>query len=470
MTTDSTRTFFYVPIANYAKLEREVEKLSKRSQKAGGWAIELTRFGTMVDKDGKLPDRYEVYLEAPDVRLDGYRFIARLDHSQETGNIIRMLPNVDVEELPTQYRDCGPKCDHCNINRVRRDTFVLQKIEDNSFVQLGSSCMADFFKTDPRAIMKLAELVSYAREAAQASEETDFLKQGTFKLADLRFIPLDDYLLYCAAAIRVSGGFKPSRFGPDSTKRVALGAFVNDLRALPFEVDLAPTDADRTTVDAAMSWIEKLTERRDADQTLSQFEHNLLVVGQASVIEHRALGIAAAIVGCYERGLKALEPKAPVVPAKPLNIGDMTGILELFGKAKAQYPKITISFENTGVIVLSRAGPSAAVPGSVTVLSEGGYGNNRRYGRIHTDGRWEPNRYEQQPQGLAEALTAFAADPAGVAAAYGHRSGNCCFCHKKLEDERSVANGYGATCAKNYHLPYPTLRQMETSARALVAA
>lgn len=460
--SEDKRTMFRIPVANYGKFEREIAKLSKRSQKAGGWQIEIFSFGIIEDKDtGK--QCYDVFLDAPDVQLDGYRFLARLDHSQETGNIIRMLPNTGIDEMPSIYRTVAPKCDHCQINRLRRDTFVLQKEDDGSFVQLGSSCMSEFFKTDPRAIAKLAEIVGYARETAEAAQREEYTQgdKAPRKLTDLRYIPLEDFLVQCAAARRVHGAYRPGFWKDQSTKMTAL-------RSMYWGVPLETTDADEQMVAAAMTWIESLAARRDAGEHLNQYEHNVLVVGQATVIEGRATGLAASIIGCYDR-----QNRQPKVEPKPepinINVGDMTGILDLFTRTKTKWPKITISFPETGVIVLSRAGNGGQYPGTINVCSEGGA---TWYGRIHLDGRFERTRNTrvEMPEGFERALLAFAGDPAGVAAAYGHRSGRCCFCHLPLTDPRSALVGYGATCAKNFVLPYPTIKQINATKKAALAA
>ena len=48
----------------------------------------------------------------------------------------------------------------------------------------------------------------------------------------------------------------------------------------------------------------------------------------------------------------------------------------------------------------------------------------------------------------------FSNDPVGIAAAYGRRTGNCCFCARRLTDERSVTVGYGPICANKFNLPW----------------
>ena len=456
--SEDRRTFFYVPIKNFAKLEREIAKLSKRSQKAGGWMIELTRFGTIENKNTGAKS-YEVFLDAPDVRLDGYTFLARLDHSQETGNIIRMMHG--APELPKQYRDVGPKCDHCNINRIRRDTFVLTKDADGSLVQLGSSCMSDFFKTDPRLIMKLAEIVSYARETATAAQDDDFNEgeKAPRTLRDLRYIPMDEFLLNCAAARRLDGGYRSAVFQDRSTRSRALGSLYWGERLLI-------TQEDHDMVALAMQWVEKLAARRDAGENLTQYEHNVLVVGEATVIEGRSSGLAASIIGCFDRQRQPVAPAAPVVAPKPIQVANMDGILALFNKTALRSPKIVIEFPETGEIELTKAGSGAQYPGTINVQTTGGFYNNTWFGRIHIDGRFQRNNSVQLPNGFEKALVMFAIDPAGVAAAYGHRTGRCCFCRRPLKTERATHVGYGETCAHNYGLPFPAQKEMTTLKKA----
>lgn len=55
---------------------------------------------------------------------------------------------------------------------------------------------------------------------------------------------------------------------------------------------------------------------------------------------------------------------------------------------------------------------------------------------------------------MHEALTNLLADPIAFASAKGKASGCCIFCKSELSDEKSVAWGYGPTCAKNWGLPH----------------
>ena len=157
---------------------------------------------------------------------------------------------------------------------------------------------------------------------------------------------------------------------------------------------------------------------------------------------------ASHYIGDYLEDVKALPPKAPV---KADDVPDLTAVITLLADATAhiKYPKV--HFEDAN-IVLALAGNRARFPGSVNVTSEGGYGNNDFFGRIHTDGRFEPSRGVTDK--VKDFLINLSADVVGTVKAHGRDTGNCCFCSRELTDENSVKAGYGPVCAKTYHLPH----------------
>lgn len=137
--------------------------------------------------------------------------------------------------------------------------------------------------------------------------------------------------------------------------------------------------------------------------------------------------------------------------------GGLMGLMELFAKAKQhlKYPKITLEFENV-TFQLILAGPKSKKPGWVNITDGEPYGYNQWFGRVSPEGVWEqPHNIEEEIKiKLTRVLDGFSHDAAVAAAKYGHLSGNCCFCHKKLTTENSTAVGYGPICAGHYGLPW----------------
>ncbi len=157
---------------------------------------------------------------------------------------------------------------------------------------------------------------------------------------------------------------------------------------------------------------------------------------------------------------------APPKSAGPsAEVGSLAGILALFDKAKGKlkYPAIVLSVPAASMAVrISVAGPKSKAPGSLNVLSTersepGAFGNLQRafFGRVGIDGIYKSSgKGESMFEALSARLKEFADSPAVVAAEHGKLTGNCCFCGLSLTDERSTAVGYGATCAKNWGMPW----------------
>lgn len=144
-------------------------------------------------------------------------------------------------------------------------------------------------------------------------------------------------------------------------------------------------------------------------------------------------------------------------PSK-VDVGDMTGLIALFAKASEhlKHPAIVIG-SPVGELRITVAGPRARCPGTVNVATSGRFGENTWFGRIDLEGVFAINERVEVPPELVDFLREFAANPAAMAASHGHRTGCCCFCNRTLTDERSIAVGYGPTCAANYGLQWGSL-------------
>ena len=164
----------------------------------------------------------------------------------------------------------------------------------------------------------------------------------------------------------------------------------------------------------------------------------------------RKMAFAKTLTPAKRFWLHKLASDNPVVSRDPLAEIDDTEIRRLLTTAQAhlEHPAIVVPCSGQEV-KLSLAGPASKHAGSVFITStrfRGPY-----YGRI-TSGGLFPGR-DQLP-GLVELLETVACDPVGVLAEIGRTTGRCCYCKRKLDDPRSLAVGYGPTCAANYGLPY----------------
>ncbi len=435
---DSERTIFLIPEAHMPRLEREIAKLSKKAEKWNGWSFNALIIGMQFrdERDGSKTKLLEVCLDVEPIKIEGWRFMARIDHSNDTGNVLRVVPNAAVDN---RFRTAAPNCEHCNHKRLRRDTFVLFNEETGAYKQVGSSCLADFLGHDAAALGRVAELAGYATELARAieSEPTDPAQRV---LNDRRYVDLFEYLTHVAAMVRVNGWVSgKAAYESDYLVATRVSAVENMFHAGRGFVQ--PTVEDHALANHALEWAQGFSDKND----LNEYEHNVLVIANSPVIEFRSTGLAASIVGVFYTKHK---PKRGTT-----HLGDMKPMLALFDRAgsRLKYPKINLRLPDSGDVVLS-VSKGGKAPGTINVATPGGFGNNTWFGRINLDGSYAPSR--AAPKGIEEQLLKFASDPAGYAAAQGHLTGKCCFCSLPLTDARSTEVGYGRTCADNYGLPW----------------
>jgi hypothetical protein len=194
-----------------------------------------------------------------------------------------------------------------------------------------------------------------------------------------------------------------------------------------------------------------------------EFAHSLLSARFPSEKQMYWIGKLAA---------RATSPAPAAVPTT--QVGNFAGVIALFntGHANLKFPKIRLQLDDGRKVVLSLAGPAAKQPGTVNVTDGGAYGSNVWYGRVDANGAWQVSgKVDAATQAkLATLLTALAADPATVAAAYGRMTGSCCFCALTLTDQRSVSVGYGPVCAGNYGLPWGARAASTLSCEGVAAA
>jgi hypothetical protein len=289
---------YKIPADNIPKFEKQVAKLSRKSEKLGCGSIYFVPFNTLEEKqkNGTVIRYVEVLLngfEAP--KLNGWSFVARIDHANEVGNIVRPVPGATV---PDYYRTAASNCDHCNRKRFRRDTFVVRN-EEGEYKQVGATCIKDFLgHGDPEKLAKLAELLGYADEYARGAMSVG---------ADRRYLDLETFLAQCAAVIDKYGYMSRSnamkinetRAPGREVQTTASYALDSMFFALGEEREVFyPEDKHRALAIESIEWAQALGE----DGTvLNDYEHNIHVLAATGYIEFRSVNYASSILATYMR-------------------------------------------------------------------------------------------------------------------------------------------------------------------------
>lgn len=232
--------------------------------------------------------RIPLYLDAPPARFAGWTFAATIQHT-ENGNIVRNVPGAEV---PASFRTASSACEHCRVQRRRNDTFVVQH-ESARYMQVGSSCIADFLGGDDASkIASQAELLASINALCESGESGEFGGR-----TEPSYV-LSTFLAVAAAAVRVHGWVSRSK-GDFPTADCTLKALEGKLRPdQAFEV----TPADESLALAAEVWAESISDET-LEKERGDYLHNVRVVARGGSVTLRTAGIAASIIQAYNRNV-----------------------------------------------------------------------------------------------------------------------------------------------------------------------
>jgi hypothetical protein len=132
--------------------------------------------------------QYQVKLVGEPPRVEGYEFIAKVEHTPE-GNLLNFNPHASVKNLPPEYHTAGQKCDVCLTARDRFNTFILKLEKEDpqrfpnkkagDLIMVGSSCLKRFLPgVSSDALIGYAEMIDLIRQHAEAAGEMDDFEGG----------------------------------------------------------------------------------------------------------------------------------------------------------------------------------------------------------------------------------------------------------------------------------------------------
>ena len=305
-----TRSFI-IQASKKSMVEEQLTKLNKRAKKleleeiVWTWGKARMEEREVLWQNPDYPDMAPQYVTKDilvipidvsgpmTVAYDGWTFIATLQHLPTGENIIRSIS--DEVDIPVQYRNVGSECDHCKVNRYRKDTYLVQH-EDGHIVQVGSTCIKDFLGgNSPDKILGkasyLAELLTFLEGAGS---------DGGYGGGGERLYYINEFLALTGACIRDHGWLSKSK-AEEFGKTPTVTHVQNNLSPTPGlrrEYFSHITDADREKADKAVAWVESLSDEETND---NDYLYNIRAIARSGMVGWRTMGYAASILAAYDR-------------------------------------------------------------------------------------------------------------------------------------------------------------------------
>lgn len=295
---------YQIPEENLSKLESKLNRIKKKCDK-NQINFHYEQVGEAylpvdpTDPDGPITKFITVEVEGQ-VKYNGWEFVATLEHLPE-GNIVRSFnPELVV---PEKYYTCGPKCEHCNKIRSRKDTYLIYNAENEEYKQVGKTCLKEFTSgLDAEQVAFFLQFFS----SLEASE--DFGPSPSY----VSYYTLEEVLHHAFECFHHWGYERVDEFDPGSkTTKGRVARYIHCPSGFDREeMDEVGYDENSeyaiSNTEAALDWIRNVPE----DDLGFGYLRNLYTLCKQEYITGRDFGIVCSLTTAYFREVERQKVKA----------------------------------------------------------------------------------------------------------------------------------------------------------------
>ena len=286
---------------NLERLQKKITRIRNKCVKYGCDFVynEVGEdFDTYEDDDGNEHIVRYILVECEGTaKVNGWKFLATLEH-HDTGNIVRKL--LDEVEVPERYWTCGPTCEHCNRIRSRNETYVVYNEETGEFKQVGSSCLCDF--TGGFSAEAAAEYIALYNCLIEGETPVGGLGRGKL------YFKTDDVLLHAAIIVKCLG-YAPSDAEKPTRYRVLNDLCYDTCRSMLARWDVEEVEEFRNKFHPdyndpeMLEMVQAVKEYIAGEEDNSSYIHNLQVLLASEYVDTKNFGYVVSAIPSYNRHL-----------------------------------------------------------------------------------------------------------------------------------------------------------------------
>jgi hypothetical protein len=283
----------------YSQFCNKVKALNKKADKLGLQKITFNIIETINNKKVDISTQYEeikyiidtyiVEIIFENLKINNYEVVAVVEAIDNNKNLIYNISDDESINLEI-YRNKNIECEHCNTNRYRKTSIILQNTIDNSIIEVGKSCLKDYTHNTNA----LLELNFYT--ALKNINEFDY-KENFATCTPV----LDIYdFLKCVNNEILKNGFL------SKTKAIENG--INTCATSEIALKMYGNSEfnnieNYSIIEKALSWIRNLKIENN------NYLQNLQVICKNDNFEPKFVGFVASLIPAYQKFLQKQEEK-----------------------------------------------------------------------------------------------------------------------------------------------------------------
>lgn len=282
---------YFIPESAIDSLETKLATIRRKCAKYG-CEFSYSRIGETFKKveiQDEAGMRTAVTIKAIEVEVSGtaiaesgWELAGKIEHL-ETGNLIHSFGDVVI---PDRYRSASPRCEHCNSDRHRKETYVLYHAKNNAWKQVGSSCLKDF--TGYVSAEMAAAVASVYALFDQISEDRIHIASSP------KYFDTESVICYAIECVK-HWGYHKSEEGNDATRERVRDLMHRHMK-LPASIDAVMFDPMSIT---NLQIFKDMRSRLLALDANDDYTNNLQVFLKAEDIPENGLGILVSAVPYY---------------------------------------------------------------------------------------------------------------------------------------------------------------------------
>lgn len=287
-----------IPSVNREGAVKRIIKLQRKAAKLGlepvSYTVSDEYFVSVgVDDNGKkiMVGKVDIVITGDTPVLEGWIILAYVERSED-GDIVAPLHEDFV--LPVAFRNYSA-CEHCNTNRARKHTYIIQNVETKEMMQVGKSCMKDFISPEISSIMSYYRYIEELRD----DFEDDLLD---YSLAPMLF-DVDDVLSVALAMVERSG-YTPSSWEKSTRDWVSTFISKRNSGIRHKSVFTGCHDKDKELINAQLDNARAMIEWIENNDEDNDFMRSVKTIIKGGWVEAKRFGYVVGAVPAYNRYLE----------------------------------------------------------------------------------------------------------------------------------------------------------------------
>lgn len=239
-----------------------------------------------------------IQVSGPAPKLAGWRFLAKLEHT-EAGTMIQKMDDAPV---PERYRHADASCEHCKLDRQRKDTYIVVN-EQGDAKQVGRTCIKDF--TGHKSPEQVAAACLYFEQFASCGDfddDGDGEDEGSRGRRAERYFSLESILAMASMCIREYGWL--SKAQAEQLYKPSTGSTVFGFLLKKDSKQPKILEDDVTLAATVTEWGRQIEATPEDD-----YLWNLSVIANLGVVAFKRVGLAASMVRAYQRAMDLIEKR-----------------------------------------------------------------------------------------------------------------------------------------------------------------